>query len=107
MMHYVQKGFLSIEKMVEKMSHNVAICFDIKERGFLREGYFADVVLINPNKEYTITKNNILYKCGWSPLENFTMPATIEKTFVNGNLVYGNNEFDESVKGLALQFDRS
>jgi dihydroorotase len=107
MMHYVQKGFLSIEKMVEKMSHNVAICFDIKERGFLREGYFADIVLVNPNKEYTITKNNILYKCGWSPLENFTMPSTIEKTFVNGNLVYGNNEFDESVKGLALQFDRS
>jgi dihydroorotase len=107
MMHYVQKEFLSIEKMVEKMSHNVAICFDIKERGFLREGYFADIVLVNPNKEYTITKNNILYKCGWSPLENFTMPSTIEKTFVNGNLVYGNNEFDESVKGLALQFDRS
>lgn len=107
MMYYVAKGYLTIEKMVEKMCHNVAICFDVKERGFLREGYFADIVLVNPNKQYTIDKKNILYKCGWSPLENFTMPATIEKTFVNGHLVYGNNQFDESVKGLALQFDRN
>lgn len=107
MMNYVKKGYLSIEKMVDKMCHSVATCFDIKERGFLREGYFGDVVLVNPNKDFTISKSNILYKCGWSPLENITMPATIEKTFVNGHLVYGNNSFDESLKGLALEFDRS
>lgn len=107
MMHYVQQGKLTIEKMVEKMSHNVATCFEIKERGFLREGYFADIVLVNPTKAFTIEKQNILYKCGWSPLENFTMPATIEKTFVNGHLVYGNNEFNESIKGMPLQFNRA
>ena len=107
MLYYVKQGKISIEKVVEKMSHAVATCFEIKERGFIREGYFADLVLVDLNKDYTITKGNILYKCGWSPLENFTSPATIEKTFVNGNLVYGNNVFDESVKGQRLRFDRS
>ena len=106
MLHYVKQGKISIEKVVEKTSHAVAICFEIKDRGFIREGYFADLVLVDMNKDYTITKENILYKCGWSPLENFTSPATIEKTFVNGNLVYGNNVFDESVMGQRLKFDR-
>jgi len=107
MLYYVKQGKISIEKVVEKMSHAVATCFQIKERGFIREGYFADLVLVNLNKPYTISKENILYKCGWSPLENFTSPATIEKTFVNGHLVYGNNVFDESVKGKRLKFERS
>ncbi len=107
MLYYVKQGKISIEKVVEKMSHAVAACFQIKERGFIREGYFADLVLVNLNKPYTISKENILYKCGWSPLENFTSPATIEKTFVNGHLVYGNNVFDESVKGKRLKFERS
>ena len=107
MLHYVKEGKISIEKVVEKMSHAVATCFDIKERGFIREGYFADLVLVDMNKPYTITKDNILYKCGWSPLENFTSPASIEKTFVNGHMVYGNNGFDESVKGQRLKFQRS
>jgi dihydroorotase len=107
MLHYVKQGNISIEKVVEKMSHAVATCFQIKERGFIREGYFADLIMLDINKPYTISKENILYKCGWSPLENFTSPATIEKTFVNGHLVYGNNVFDESVKGQRLKFDRS
>lgn len=107
MLHYVKQGKISIEKVVEKMSHAVATCFEIKERGFIREGYFADLVLVDMENEYTITKENILYKCGWSPLENFVAPATIEKTFVNGNLVYGNGVFNESVKGQRLKFDRS
>ena len=106
MLHYVKEGKISVEKVVEKMSHAVAEGFQIKERGYIREGYFADLVLVDLNKNHTILKENILYRCGWSPLENFTVPASIEKTFVNGNLVYGNKEFNESIKGQRLQFDR-
>lgn len=107
MLHYVQQQKITIEKVVEKMSHAVATCFNIKERGFIREGYFADLVLVNLNQPYTINKENMLYKCGWSPLENITLPATIDKTFVSGNLVYyGNNVFDESIKGMRLKFER-
>jgi len=106
MLSYVQEGKISIEKVVEKMSHNVATCFQIAERGFIREGYFADLVLVNMQQPYTITKQNILHKCGWSPLENTTFPASITHTFVNGHLVYGNGNFDESIKGERLLFDR-
>lgn len=106
MLHYVNKGNLSIEKMVEKMSHAVAKCFQIKERGFIREGYHADLVLVDMHQGNTVTKENILYKCGWSPLEGFHFPASITHTFVNGHLVYGNGVFDESQMGARLQFDR-
>ena len=106
MLHHVKQGKISLERVVEKMCHAVAECFQIKERGYIREGYFADLVLLDLNKPYTISKENILYKCGWSPFENFTVPATIENTFVNGNLVYGNNKLNESIKGKRLQFDR-
>ncbi len=106
MLHYVKQGKISIEKVVEKMSHNVATCFDIKDRGFIREGYYADLVLTNLNDNTTISKDNILYKCGWSPLEGFTMPASITNTFVSGHLAYANNIFNESVQGERLLFDR-
>jgi len=106
MLHYVQQGKISIEKVVEKMSHAVAECFQIKERGFIREGYYADLVLVDMNKPYTVSKENILYKCGWSPLEGTKFPATVTHTFVNGNLVYGNDVFNESVKGMRLKFER-
>ena len=106
MLHYVKEGKISIEKVVDKMSHAVAKCFQIKERGYIREGYFADLVLVHMNKPFRVTKENILYKCGWSPLENFTFPATITHTFVNGNLVYGNGTFDESNKGMRIKFQR-
>ncbi len=106
MLHYVKEGKITIEKVVEKMSHAVAKCFQIKERGFIQEGYYADLVLVDMDKPYIINKENIQYKCGWSPLENFTSPATVEKTFVNGNLVYGNGVFYESDKGMRLKFDR-
>ncbi len=106
MLYYVNEGKISLEKVVEKMSHSVAKCFAINNRGFIREGYFADLVLVNMNQPQTITKQNILYKCGWSPLENFTVPATITNTFVNGYLVYGNGIFDESIKGMRLKFER-
>ena len=107
MLHYVQEGRISIEKLVEKMSHAPAKCFQIKERGFIREGYFADLVLINNNTPYTISKENLLFKCGWSPLEGFTSPYSIDKTFVNGYPVYENGKVDASYRGMRLQFNRN
>ncbi len=106
MLHYVQMGKISIEKVVEKMSHNVAICFQIKDRGFIREGYMADLVLVNMAAPYTVNKSNLLYRCGWSPLEGTTFPATITHTFVSGHLAYANGQFDESILGERLLFDR-
>jgi dihydroorotase len=106
MLHYVKEGRITLEKVVEKMSHAVATCFNIKERGFLREGYYADLVIIDPEKQTRVEKSNILYKCGWSPLEGFVFPASISHTFVNGNLVYENGVFNESNKGKRLLFDR-
>jgi dihydroorotase len=106
MLHYHLQGKISLEKMVQKMSHNVATCFNIKERGFIREGYFADLVLVDMNKQMTVSKENILYKCGWSPFEGFQMPASIEKTFVNGYPVYENGLVDASYRGMRLKFDR-
>ena len=106
MLHYYKQGKISLEKIAEKMSHAVADCFQIKDRGYIREGYFADLVLIDMKQQTKVSKENILYKCGWSPLEGFEFPATITHTFVNGHLVYGNNSFDESQKGMRLAFDR-
>ncbi|MBG9375194.1 dihydroorotase [Panacibacter sp. DH6] len=106
MLYYVKQGKLTLEKMVEKMSHAVAKCFQIKERGFIREGYYADLVLVDMDKGSTVKKENILYKCGWSPLEGFTFPASVTNTFVNGHMVYGNNMFDESYTGMRMKFDR-
>lgn len=106
MLYYVKQGKISLEKVVEKMCHNNAIIYQIKERGFLREGYYADMVIVDMNMPWTVGKENILSRCGWSPLEGFTFPATIEKTFVNGQMVYGNGAWDESVKGKRLLFDR-
>jgi dihydroorotase len=106
MLHYYKQGKISLEKIVEKMSHAVADCFQIKERGYIREGYFADLVLIDLKHQTKASKENILYKCGWSPLEGFEFPATITHTFVNGHLVYGNGTWDESNKGMRLSFNR-
>ena len=107
MLHYVAEQKITIERVVEKMCHAPARCFQINNRGFIREGYYADLVLLDRNTPETITKENILYKCGWSPLEGFTQPATVSKTFVNGHMVYGNGGFDESKTGMRLQFNRS
>ena len=106
MLHYVKLGKISIEKVVQKMSHAVSVCFQMTERGFIREGYYADLVMVDLNKPTEVRKENILYKCGWSPLEKFKFPASIEKTFVNGQLVYENGTFDESQKGMRLIFNR-
>jgi dihydroorotase len=106
MLHYVQQGKITLEKVVEKMSHAVADCFRVQGRGYIREGYFADLVIVDMHRPSTVTKENILYKCGWSPLEGMVFPATITHTFVNGQLVYGNGVWDESIKGERLSFKR-
>lgn len=106
MLHYVKQGKITLEKVVEKMSHAPANCFQVKERGYIREGYHADLVIADLNDQYTVSKENILYKCGWSPLEGFQFPASIQNTFVNGHMVYGNGEVNESKWGERLVFDR-
>jgi dihydroorotase len=106
MLHYVKEGRISLEKMVEKMSHAVATCFRIEERGFIREGYFADLVIVDLARPSIVNKENILYKCGWSPFEGFVFPASITHTFINGHMAYGNGVFDESQLGRRLSFDR-
>ncbi|MBK7375287.1 MAG: dihydroorotase [Ferruginibacter sp.] len=106
MLHYHKQGRISLERIAEKMSHAVADCFQVENRGYIREGCFADLVVVDTDSPSTVTKENIFYKCGWSPLENFTFPASIVSTFVNGNLVYENGRHDESVKGQRLTFNR-
>lgn len=106
MLHYYKNGKISLEKIAEKMSHAVADCFQIENRGYIREGYFADLVAVNLNNEFTVQPENIYYKCGWSPLENFVFPATIEKTFVNGFCVFDNGRFNEEKRGSRLTFVR-
>jgi len=106
MLYYYKQGKISLEKIVQKMSHAVADCFQIKERGYIREGYYADLVIVDANASTSVSKDNILYKCGWSPLEGVELPATITHTFVNGHLVYGKGVWDESKKGQRLKFDR-
>lgn len=100
------QGLWSKEFVVEKMCHAPAELFRVKGRGYIREGYFADLVLVNPDKPYTVGKNNILYKCGWSPFEGEIFRHSIEKTFVNGNLVFDNGNVVEPAAGEALMFDR-
>lgn len=107
MLDFYHQKKISLEKIVQKMSHNVADLFRIKERGYIREGHFADLVLVNLNKETLVTKASLLYKCGWSPFEGHTFKSHVEKTFVNGHLVYDNGNFDESAKGSRLLFNHS
>lgn len=106
MLHYHQQGKISLEKIVQKMSHAVADCFQIKERGYIREGYHADLVIADLQQQTKVSKENILYKCGWSPLEGFEFRAAITHTFINGHLVYGNGVWDESLRGQRLVFER-
>jgi dihydroorotase len=106
MLYYHQQGRISLEKIAQKMSHAVADCFQIDQRGYIREGYHADLVIADLAQPHTVTKENILYKCAWSPFEGFHFPASITHTFVNGHLVYGNGIFDESQWGQRMYFDR-
>ena len=106
MLELVKQNKINLEKVVEKMCHNPAICFNIEKRGFIRENYFADLVLVNLNSPWKVDKNNILYKCGWSPFEGEKFHSKITHTFINGNLIYQNGAFDEKHKGKRLTFDR-
>jgi len=106
MMEKVHDGTLSIEKMVEKMCHNPAILFRVEERGFIREGYHADLVLVEPNRPWSVNKDNILSKCGWSPFEGTLFKSKITHTFVGGHLAYNEGKFDESKLGERLLFNR-
>ncbi len=106
MLNYYKEGKITLEKIAEKMSHSVATCFEIEERGFIRENYYADLVLVDLHKSSAVNKENILYKCGWSPLEDVVFPSSVTHTFINGNMVYDNGVFDESNKGMRLKFLR-
>jgi dihydroorotase len=106
MMELWHKKIFSIEKIVEKMCHNPAILFDIRKRGFIREGYKADLVLVDPDKPWTISRENILYKCGWSPFEGETFRSKVAKTLVNGTIVYDDGVINEVYRGQRLLFDR-
>lgn len=106
MIDFSKQGKISLEKIVEKMAHAPAQCFKIKERGFIREGYWADLVLVNLNKPFTVNKENLEYKCGWSPFEGKTFGSKIEKTFVSGDLKYDNGLFKFGKAGERLYFDR-
>ncbi|MBS1587319.1 MAG: dihydroorotase [Bacteroidetes bacterium] len=106
MLKYAKEGKLSLEKVVEKMCHAPAQCFRVKDRGYIREGYHADLVLVELDTFTTVTKENILYKCGWSPLENEIFPAAVRYTFVNGDIVYHDGKVFDDVRGQRLIFDR-
>jgi len=106
LLEFYHQGKVSLEWIVNKMCHAPATCFQLKERGYIRPGYFADLVVVDLEKSWQVEKDNILYDCGWSPFEGETFKSTVTKTFVNGNLVYDNGIFDERTRGMRLEFDR-
>ena len=106
MLKFVNQNKISLEKVVEKMCHNPSICFKIEKRGFIRENYFADLVLVDINKKYEVKKEDLLYKCNWSPFEGDELFGKVNYTIVNGNIVYENGRFNESIKGMRLTFNK-
>lgn len=100
------KGIMTKEKVVELLSHNPATLFKINKRGFIREGYYADLVLINPNKKHVISNNDVLYKCGWTGYSGMELSCSVTHTFINGELVYHNGNFNEDYRGKRLTFNR-
>ncbi len=105
MLDFHQKGKITPERIVEKMCHAPAICFNVRERGYIREGYWADIALVDPELRWKVQKENILYHCGWSPLEGHDFKGKVTHTIVSGHLAYSNGTFDESKKGERLLFD--
>ncbi len=106
MLEFVYQQKMTIEKVAEKMSHALADCFKIEKRGYIREGYFADLVLVDLNAPWTVDRSTLFYKCGWSPFEGQTFHSTVTHTFVNGHLAYMEGKIDESLKGKRLLFSR-
>ncbi len=105
MLDFYHQGKIPLTKIIEKMCHNPAILFNIQDRGFIKEGYYADMVVANLNNPWTVAPDNILYKCGWSPFEGHEFKSSIEKTFVSGHLAYDQGKFDASKNGLRLKFN--
>ena len=105
MLGFYHMGKLPLELIADKLCHSPAILYRIRQRGFIRKGYFADLVLVDMDAPWTVAPENILYKCGWSPLEGVTFKSRVNMTWVNGHLVFDHGKFDESVKGQRLEFD--
>ena len=106
MMQKVDEGVITMERVVEKMAHAPAILFRVENRGFIREGYYADLVLVDPGRHETVARDNILYKCGWSPFEGISFNNSIHSTYVNGVCVYKNGGVVEGSNGMRLLFNR-
>ena len=106
MLDSVNKGKITLEKFIEKASHNPAKIFKIKKRGFLKENFYADMVLVDLKSETKVTKNNIMYKCGWSPFEGHTFESSVIKTWVNGKLVYNKGKIIDNAPGKSLEYIR-
>ena len=102
MLEFYKQGAISLEKIVEKMCHNPSILYRVDKRGFIREGYYADLTIVDLDTSFMVENENVLYKCGWSPLEGTIFHSKVTHTFVNGNLVYNNGTFNEAQKGMAL-----
>ena len=105
MLEHYHNGKITLEKLVEKMSHAVADCFKIVDRGFLKEGFFADLVVVDIDNPWTVEKENLLYKCGWSPMEGQTFKSKVLQTYVNGHLVFNTGRIDENYRGKRMTFD--
>jgi len=105
MLEHYHNGKIGLEKMVEKMSHAVADCFNIEKRGYIKQGYYADLVVVDMDNPWEVNKGNILYKCGWSPFEGTTFRSKVLKTFINGTLVFNDGEFNEDYRGQRLMFN--
>jgi dihydroorotase len=106
MLEFYHQGKISLEKIVEKMCHAPAICFQVRKRGFIRKGYAADLVLLDTRRSWQVKKNNILYKCAWSPFEGYTFQSQVTHTWVNGHLAFHEGLLDDSQKGQRLEFNR-
>lgn len=107
MLEFYHRGANTLEQIVEKMAHAPAVCFQVSQRGFLEEGMFADIVLIDPDEEWKVTKENIAYKCGWSPLVGHSFKGRVKTTIVNGNVAYRDGRFENAPTGMRLEFNRS
>ncbi|MGK0137130.1 MAG: dihydroorotase [Algoriphagus sp.] len=106
MLDFHRQGKITLERVVEKMAHAPAVCFEIEERGFLREGYWADIAIVDLAQDYEVNKSNLYAKCGWSPFEGHTFSSTVTQTIVSGHLAFDNGSFNEAVKGRRLKFER-
>jgi dihydroorotase len=106
MLQFVNEGWISLERVVEKMAHAPAVCYQLKERGFIREGYYADLVLVDRHSPWKANKENTLYKCEWSPFDGVEFESRVVSTFVNGHEAYAGGKFAEEQKGQRLLFKR-